>query len=71
VPKTLLIFLYYSGNPKYVIPNATFEVIRCESCHTPMPTYYTSDWLILYVCPNWFDWSASETVREPGLFFVN
>jgi hypothetical protein len=51
--------------------DATFDVIRCESCCTPMLTYYTSDRLILYVCPNCVDWSASETVRGPGLFFVN
>ncbi len=35
----------------------------------PMLTYYTSDELIMYVCPNCVDWSASETVRART--FVN
>ena len=50
---------------------ATSDIMRCDSCRTPMLTYYTSDRLILYVCPNCVDWSASEMTRKPGLFFVN
>ncbi|MGI0048079.1 MAG: hypothetical protein ACREAW_00925 [Nitrososphaera sp.] len=51
--------------------DATCDVMKCESCRTLMLTYYTSDRLILYVCPNCVDWSASETRSDQGLFFVN
>jgi ssDNA-binding Zn-finger/Zn-ribbon topoisomerase 1 len=50
--------------------DATCDVMKCESCRTPMLTYYTSDRLILYVCPNCVDWSASET-QNKQLFFIN
>ena len=50
---------------------ASSDVIRCDSCSTPMLTTYTIDRLILYVCPSCVDWSASEIMGEPGLFFVN
>jgi hypothetical protein len=45
---------------------ATCDVMKCESCRTPVLTYYTSDRLILHVCPNCVDWSASETQNQPG-----
>jgi hypothetical protein len=50
---------------------ATCDVVKCESCRTPMLTRHTGDLLILYVCPNCVDWSASETQKDTKLFFVN
>ena len=51
--------------------DATLDVVRCESCRTPMLTYYTADRLITYACPNCIDWSASETKSDPGPLFIN
>jgi len=46
------------------------DLVKCDSCRTPMLTYYTSDKLILYVCPNCVDWSATETMTK-DLMFIN
>lgn len=51
--------------------DATYDVVKCESCRTPMLSYYTADRLIVYVCPSCVDWSASETRAKPQMFFVN
>jgi len=51
--------------------DATLDVMKCESCSTPMLTYYTTDNLILYICPNCIDWTASEKQSKQNLFFVN
>ena len=50
---------------------ASSDVIRCDSCSTSMLSTYTIDLLILDVRPSCVDWSASEIMGEPGLFFVN
>ena len=38
------------------------DLVRCESCRTPMLTYFTTDDLIIYVCPSCIDWSATEII---------
>lgn len=50
--------------------DATLDVVRCESCKTPMLTYYNADQLITYACPNCIDWSASEKT-DNGALFIN
>jgi hypothetical protein len=49
---------------------ASYDLVKCDSCRTPMLTYFSRDKLILYVCPNCLDWSATEIMNK-DLQFVN
>ena len=70
LPKALA-FLYYSCGPMVRMADATCDIVKCESCDTPMLSYYTADRLIVYVCPSCVDWSASEAQNKSQLFFIN